>query len=368
MKEKQICSECGKVLAEDEVYEFDDHILCEDCWDEKTVVCDCCSRRVWREDSEKDGQIIICTRCYENHYTTCEDCGRYIRYDDALYEDGSDYPYCQSCYARLKRKPIKPYSYKPEPIFYGSGNFYMGVELEVDGGGEDSQNAQNLLNVANQKGEHIYIKHDGSLNDGFELVTHPMTPEYHYCTMPWQEVLKEALELDYRSHQTSTCGLHIHCNRSVFGRYEYEQEEKIGRIVYFLEKHWCELVNFSRRSTEALNRWAARYATISQTPKETYEKAKRKRMGRYVALNLSNEETIEFRLFRGTLRYDTLIATLQLVELICNLAICSTDEELERLSWSEFVLKIPEDKHELIQYLKTRRLYVNDAAQQNEEV
>ena len=199
-------------------------------------------------------------------------------------------------------------------------------------------------------------------------MTHPMSPEYHAQKMPWRELLAKALDMGYLSHKTTTCGLHIHCNRDAFGKYEYQQEEKIGRVVYFLEKHWCEPVNFSRRTTEALERWAARYATISQTTKETYEKAKRKRMGRYVALDLGNEDTIEFRLFRGTLRYDTLIATLQLVELICNLAICSTDEELERLSWSEFVLKIPEDKRELIQYLKIRRLYVNELAQQNEEV
>lgn len=368
MKEKQICVECGAVLDEDEVYEFDGHIMCADCWEEKTVVCDCCNRRVWRENTEGDCHITLCVGYYENHYTTCEDCGRYIRYDDAYYEDGSDYPYCQACYNRIKRKPIKPYSYKPSPIFYGEGNFYMGVELEVDGGGEDSENAQILHEVANLNAEHIYIKHDGSLHDGFEIVTHPMTPAYHRAVMPWRELLDKALEMGYLSHKTTTCGLHIHCNRDAFGKYEYQQEEKIGRVVYFLEKHWCELVNFSRRTTEALERWAARYATISQTPKETYEKAKRKRMGRYVALNLSNDETIEFRMFRGTLRYETLIATLQLVEQICMLAIRATDEEMEQLSWGEFVLQIPPEKTELINYLKARRLYVNDLALENEEV
>ena len=84
-------------------------------------------------------------------------------------------------------------------------------------------------------------------------------------------------------------------------------------------------------------------------------------MGRYVAVNLENYETIEFRLFRGTLRYETFIATLQLVNEICNTALCLTDRELENLSWSDFVLRIDkENRSELVNYLKSKRLYVNE--------
>ena len=103
------------------------------------------------------------------------------------------------------------------------------------------------------------------------------------------------------------------------------------------------------------------YETVSNTAKETYRKAKDKHMGRYVAVNLSNISTIEFRMFRGTLRYGTFIATLQLVEEICSKVMMLTDEEMENLSWSEFVRGIDsEKKPELIEYLKVRNLYVND--------
>jgi len=36
-----------------------------------------------------------------------------------------------------------------------------------------------------------YCKHDGSLNDGFEIVTHPMTLDYHLHRMPWEELLEK---------------------------------------------------------------------------------------------------------------------------------------------------------------------------------
>ena len=369
MSEKTTCSFCGAILSEDEYHYFDGRILCEDCLDDHTTICDCCSERIWRDNAEGDEYINLCYRCYENHYTTCEDCGRLIHYDDANYDDDNDLPYCNSCYAKLTNKSIHSYNYKPAPIFYGMGDLFMGVELEVDCGGEINNNARLLLNIANENGERIYCKHDGSLCEGFEIVSHPMTLDYHLKEMNWLDVMGNALDMGYLSHNTSSCGLHIHVNRNAFGDSVVTQESAIGRIVFFVEKHWNELVKFSRRTPSNLNRWAARYATISDTAKETYEIAKQKYTGRYVAVNLENYSTIEFRIFRGTLRYKTFAATLQLVEEICRLANSLSDVEIETLSWSEFVSRIDKEaKSELIEYLKSKRLYVNENESESEEM
>ena len=91
-------------------------------------------------------------------------------------------------------------------------------------------------------------------------------------------------------------------------------------------------------------------------------------MGRYVAVNLENTNTIEFRLFRGTLRYKTFLATLQLVDEICFYAIRLSDKEMEELSWSDFVSRILPNKHELVEYLKYKRLFVNEAVIESEEM
>lgn len=96
--------------------------------------------------------------------------------------------------------------------------------------------------------------------------------------------------------------------------------------------------------------------------------AKDRRGYRYSCVNLSNYNTIEFRMFRGTLKYNTVIATLQLVERLCSVAIVLSDMEVERLSWSDFVKGI--DKHRyphLVQYLKERDLYINEAVNNDEE-
>jgi len=363
------CEFCGCELSGETVMQFDGVVMCEHCYNRETRVCDECGRTIWREDAEGDNDTDLCSRCYDNYYTHCERCGCMIHIDNARYEDcNDDVPYCESCYERIQREErnIHDYGYKPEPVFYGSGDLFMGVEIEIDKGGEYEENAEALLNIANRSGDMVYCKHDGSIDEGFEIVSHPMTLDYHINEMNWLDVFNKAIQLGYRSHQTQTCGLHIHCSRSAFGSNYEEQEEVIARIVFFVEKHWNELVKYSRRTEASINRWASKYG-IAENTKLTYDKAKKGTYGRYAAVNLQNYNTVEFRLFRGTLRYNTFIATLQLVDQICKTAINLSDKELEGLSWSEFVLHINKsEKPELIEYLKSKRLYVNELSNENE--
>ena len=68
-------------------------------------------------------------------------------------------------------------------------------------------------------------------------------------------------------------------------------------------------------------------------------------------------------MFRGTLRYQTFLATLELVSHICALAALLSDGDFERMSWSDFVQTIDKDEMpDLIEYLKSKRLYVNEPA------
>ncbi|WP_294411125.1 amidoligase family protein [uncultured Ruminococcus sp.] len=360
------CSHCGAIIGEDEEYEtIDGEIVCTDCVEQHTTTCDRCGATIWSDDSYGDEYTTLCASCYHNHYVRCCCCDALLHEDDAYNIDGDSY--CSECYHDEvdKNRSIHDYGYKPEPIFYGGDSTrYFGVELEIDGAGKDCDNADELLLIANKDAEHIYVKGDGSLDDGLEIVTRPMSLEYHksFC---WQEVMSKAITLGYRSHQTNTCGLHVHVNRDSLGDSREEQDEVIARILYFVEHHWNEMLKFSRRSEYSMNRWAARYG-FEKTGREILDKAKKGNNGRYAAVNFMNYTTIEFRLFRGTLKHNTLIAALELVNDICDLAISLTDEGIANQSWSEFVDTINEP--ELIQYLKERRLYINEEIEIQEEV
>ncbi len=368
MKETDICSVCGESYPLNQLTGFSGQLLCPSCLEAETVLCTRCGDRVWLDDNAGDGNTPLCQSCYERFYTSCERCGEIILSTDTYYAgDNREDPLCWSCYCQAQQdRKIQDYSYKPNPIFYGSGRRYFGVELEIDGAGEDSENACKLMRLANQDRELLYCKHDGSLEDGFELVTHPMTLDFHLHSMPWQELLSEAVSLGYLSHKTDTCGLHIHVNRSAFGETEAQQETCIARLLYIVEKFWDELLKFSRRTQSQLDHWAARYG-YKDRPREILDHAKRgSGRGRYTSVSLQNRDTIEFRIFRGTLKHNSLIAALQLVDKICDMAVSLSDELLKSLAWTSFVSGCTQP--ELVQYLKERRLYVNEPVTEEEEI
>lgn len=369
MKELHHCDLCGQELPLDRLYHFDGHDLCESCLDENTVICRHCGDRLWTRNNAGSEETPLCQSCFDDHYTNCCRCGALIRESSAYYAENDEYdelPYCIDCFHALSQdKPIHDYYYKPEPIFHGDGPRFFGVELELDEGGEDADHALELLEIANKQYPLMYIKHDGSLDDGLELVTHPLSLDCQLHTMPWAQICQKALSLGYRSHLSGTCGLHVHISRAAFGLTEREQDAAIARVLYFFEKHWEELLKFSRRTRRQLERWASRYG-YKEHPMDILDFAKKGyHGGRYTCVNLENANTVEFRMFRGTLKVNTIFATLQLLDRICDCAIHFNDVELKSLAWTTFVAGCTQP--ELIQYLKERRLYVNEPVESEGE-
>lgn len=363
-----VCDCCHQEHPIRDMRLFDGRMLCVSCRDTRTVLCDACGERIWTNQDFGASGVCLCQDCRDN-YGYCHQCGQLVPVSQLHYlDDDDDDGYCDSCARARSREggSIHGYYYKPAPVFYGEGSRFFGVELELDEGGERSDFAGQLLSTANASGwEYLYIKHDGSLSDGLELVTHPMTLDFHQQEMPWKSILQEAVRLGYLSHQACTCGLHVHVNRTAFGETEEEQDTVIARILFFVESHWNELLRFSRRTRSQMEQWAARYGR-KDDPKAVLDHAKRHEFERYKCVNLTNANTIEFRMFRGTLKYNTLMATLQMVDRICDVALYLSDQEVQDLTWTDFAASCTQP--ELVQYLKERRLYVNEPVAVGEEV
>ena len=85
-------------------------------------------------------------------------------------------------------------------------------------------------------------------------------------------------------------------------------------------------------------------------------------------MNITNFDTIEIRIFKGTLRWNTFMATLELVDAVCENAMYLNDDEIRKQSWNDFVMGICSENRELIKYLKEKRLYVNEPFENEEEV
>ena len=364
------CEECGELFNVDDLHCVDDsEWVCEDCLEnsDNYFRCDDCqeyhrSYDRWgrRRYNNRSGGGVICDDCYENgDYYYCEDCGDAMSGDDVTEID--DEYYCPNCAVRKQRR-IHDYGYKPDPQFKSihdvffdridTGNLYFGVELEVDDGNCRDDCAGDLVDAS----EDIYCKTDGSLHRGIEIVTHPCTLQYHTEVLPWAQLSRIARDYDFKSHDTTTCGLHVHVGREEMGRNSEEQDETAAKIVMLVVRHWDNLVKFSRRRESELDEWAMkpRFEYAEDDVESIRNALETEYRGRYQAVNLKNEYTVEFRLFKGTLKRDTIIATLQLVNNIVNYAKNHQVDDVMKSQWED-VARYEQFK-ELDAYLEERDL------------
>lgn len=229
---------------------------------------------------------------------------------------------------------IKSYNYVPKKFLLHHVNdeekLYLGVELEIDSGGENEDNARYVCDVMNTNNENIYCKHDGSLINGFEIVSHPCTLDYHK-TLKYEEIFEWLVKQKYRSHDTSTCGMHVHINRDYFGVDKLTQDLCIGKLLYLCEKHW-EMVELIARRTS--NRYARRFLLEeNETIIDLY--AKSQSSDKYGAINLKHKDTIEMRIFKGTLNYNTFIRTLEFVSVFAKIAKDTDIYDIQFVTWDK---------------------------------
>ena len=348
------CEDCGDLVHERSIMTADDgnRYICEYCADEY-YTCDHCSEIYSGYNlAVYTYSLTICERCYNEYYFTCGGCNEVYHLDDGEYLNGEYYcDYCADDY----RGCIQSYSYKPAPTFYG-GDAGYGIELEIDDG-DDRQGAAEDIQAAG--GDHIYLKEDGSLSYmGIEIVTHPASLEYHVKRFPWADICDAALYHGYRSHDTDTCGLHIHASRSLFGDSETEQDLTIAKIMLLIDR-WYDtyIVRFARRDLSKMRRWADKpNADIrpEDDDADAIHKSKKHAGDRYRAVNLCNYSTVEFRFFRGTLKRDTIIASIQWVDTIIKCCRNTPLKDLFDTTWDDIFANTGHE--ELTNYLKQRNL------------
>lgn len=347
------CEDCEELVPVDDIINVDnDRYVCEDC-SSNYYRCDCC------EHYYSDHNIAVntiawtlCDDCYNDYFFRCAECDDIVHLDHGETIDG--YYYCSAC-APYQRGPILPYSSKPDPIFYG-GNAGYGVELEIDDGEYKREAAKAIAEAA---GDHIYLKEDGSLSSaGFEIVSHPATLDYHVKHFPWEDICRVALSYGYRSHDTDTCGLHIHASRTLFGNNQMEQDLTIAKIMLLFDK-WFDsyIVWFARRNLSNMRRWADKPdAGINPNDDENSarNKAKNTAKHRYKAINLCNSHTVEFRIFKGTLKANTILASIQWIDTLIKYCRKTQLKDLFETTWNDIFGNT--GHAELTEYLKQRKL------------
>lgn len=274
--------------------------------------CEDCGRIEHDDDiqSAYDGERTVCSSCMEDYYYH-ERSGQYVHQDDENYSENDDdedefIGEYHSSSDQLGKIPSL-FDKRKSQVFLG-----LELEMEVTDDYSRSDKAEMILNnLKNYRADNgnIYtyclLENDGSLNNGFEMVTGYTGLDVHEKQLSFFKKPIRGL----RSHDTQTCGLHIHIDKRnmtlnhatklILFMHDSGNQKLIKTIARRTSSRFAKMVNKK-----------ADYAWL-KSAKRSHDPLCNLNDDRYESLNFQNEKTVEFRLFKGTLKFESIMACLE---------------------------------------------------------
>jgi hypothetical protein len=246
------------------------------------------------------------------------------------------------------------------PGFYDSAEprLLMGLELEVEVDTDDDCNemaysVRQQLNGIDRytPGVYCWTERDGSLEHGFEVVTGFGGLDVH------EEHLQRLTRTSgLRSHDTNSCGLHVHLDRSNITALH------AAKLVSFINDptNGVFIQTIARRRNNSYGKITDKSGVVQNivarrrdmrfgSKAEDYRRMEVVNAAcgdRYEAVNFEtdNYKTVEFRLFRGTLYVPTIMATLEFTRITY---LFTRDLPLHQLKVEQFLQYIQRPEHRL---------------------
>jgi hypothetical protein len=319
----QICGRCDTIGSTNDCFmTVDDDTWCESCADRRSYFCDSCEERNSSGTSYvSDRSEHWCEGCLNDTYW-CDDCEEYNA-------DGCDR--CAEDTDGHGNRLIHDYSYRPDAIFHSTDKnerLFFGLEIEVEGW--DSKSASALHAYQLESMDLAYLKNDGSLDNGFEIVTHPMSHDFfkNEASDFWSviEDLRSKNGMRVKSWDTRTCGLHIHISRTGFSggshmhrflNLVYSNPDFYSTLAGRSSDQWAKFTDINVRDyvrnadgTIMRDEWDC--GIVKQTRQFKHKLQSDRHSDRYSAVNTNNRETLEMRIFRGSVNGDTIKSQLDL--------------------------------------------------------
>lgn len=305
--ETAICASCNR--GGYGVGDIDDVVTCMDC-----------SEHYWTDNGDiyyrtimGRGEGYYCDYCTEG-YMYCEGCDRYGDSDEFNENDYGEYN-CESCQPQVDERLIREWNYRPEMIFSPSipvdplKPLYIGMEIEIQWDDYHSEANEWLTRMNDEYGEILYFKSDSSVEYGFELVTHPLSPQFALENFPFHE-LQNAIDEGAEERHHST-GMHIHIDRGALTTAQMWKFLKVHKA----QRELCGIVGGRGTTTDYAN-WDNNFTPVTENMFSIARKKGEAYGGaaRYVPVNLQNEDTIELRYMEGTINPGEIKKNIQWVQ------------------------------------------------------
>lgn len=357
-EEMLTCSNCScEVSVDNAVHDssIPESAYCEDCF----RVCEHCDDIGSTNDSwyTVNDYEAWCEPCTERHANWCDYCEEYSTGSN-YYVSDRDGGYCENCIGNANyceycdeynmdgcscedNNVVHDYSYRPDPIFHSTNaddRLFFGIEIEVENSRTGSHSDR--VQAAEYAQSHLepidlaYLKNDGSLSDGFEIVTHPMTHDFYMnqASELWNTLEHLRSNMAMRSWGTSTCGLHIHISRAGFKggahmhrflNLVYSNEEFYSLMAGRSSSRWAKFDDVRQSEMVGRDEYGNRSYKVWNSYRDKIERGRH--TDRYSAVNTQNAHTLEMRIFRGSIKSSTVKAAISLahasVEFTRNLAV-----------------------------------------------
>jgi len=186
---------------------------------------------------------------------------------------------------------------------------YLGCELEY----ETNNRNRAQLGVGKLMHGHALMKTDGSIRNGFEIVTCPATLDIHLDIFKkFYDNIPPDLKI------ANNVGMHVHISRKPLSQLT------IGKLIEFLNR-----LDNKQFIHHIAGRIDNSYAKMNSDRTITFLRKNRHGGDRYNALNLNNEKTIEVRLFATPMNYKEFASRLQFVQALVDY--CSPAQSNESL-------------------------------------
>jgi hypothetical protein len=196
----------------------------------------------------------------------------------------------------------------------------IGFESECESEGNDRYEGAELFRGMIES-EHLYIKEDSSLSDGFEVVSQPHTLDAYRNEFDWQP-FRDLSKMGFRAfkyHDLSKyghcVGFHVHISRNSF----YTKDLHVRTNS---SPHMYGFLSFIYNNVTAVERISSRnsstYGEITTTELDNiYDYARYRGSGRRgVAVNCNNRWTLELRCFAGALNPDRALGYIEFVHAV----------------------------------------------------
>lgn len=200
---------------------------------------------------------------------------------------------------------------------------FYGVELEIN----PASSTQSLNTLAAKVHDALttdfaILKSDGSIGNGFEIVTAPATLAVH--KEMWLPFFKDVAK-QCKSWSTDCCGMHVHISRDAF-----MSPIHLGKMIAFYNapsnRHFIE-----RIAGRDCSRWAGIRQDATplaekmikgttswgkDVPLNAYLSHEHHKHGKFLAVNLCKPHTVEIRIFKGNVAQVGFFKNLEFVDAV----------------------------------------------------